>query len=114
MLPIEELAPRYRDEPQRGEVSLVPPPPAQGTEVLFESPVTGSPELSIQIGHVPFESNVTGNTEYLPCAVSIMATPGRDLQLMDIAKDRLEKVGRLTSVFAGKWMFGKPEGEQNE
>lgn len=57
------------------------------------------------VGHVPFISKVTGNEEYLPMGISLMALPGSDLMLLDIAQACLEKAGRPTKVFTGKSMF---------
>lgn len=59
----------------------------------------------ITVGEVPFESKVTGNVEYLPMGVSLMALPGSDLMLMDIAQKCLEQANRPTTVYAGKSMF---------
>jgi len=114
ILPIEDLSPRYRDESPTGSDPLVPPTPTKGTGVLFESPASGSPELTIPIGQVPYLSKITGNKEYLPCAVSLLAAPGSDLLLLDLARDVLEKSGRRTSVEVGKWMFGGPPKEQED
>lgn len=59
-------------------------------------------------------SKITGNKEYLPCAISLLAAPGSDLLLMDLARDVLEKSGRRTSVEVGKWMFGGPPKEDED
>lgn len=37
--------------------------------------------------------------------ISLMALPGSDLMLMDIAQKCLELAGRPTTVFAGRSMF---------
>ncbi len=72
-------------------------------------------------------SKVTGNVEQIPVAISLLGAPGtfppevpyqrnsslrliksatgRDLQLMDIARNCLVKAGRPTSVLAGKKLF---------
>ncbi|KAF2205659.1 amidase signature enzyme [Delitschia confertaspora ATCC 74209] len=99
IIPIEEISPRYRDEMSRKHFNPV------GVPNLFLSPILGAPELTIPIGECPFTSKVTGNIEKLPVAVSLIASPGHDLELFDVARGCLEKAGRPTRVLTGKTLF---------
>ena len=80
--------------------------------------------LQASVGHSPYESKVSGRTERLPIAISMLSSPGRphllhrnwvptanpglagrDLELFDIAYDCLTKAGRPVTVHAGGDMF---------
>ncbi|KAF4539975.1 Tetratricopeptide repeat domain-containing protein [Lasiodiplodia theobromae] len=50
ILPIEEISPRYRDEPPSRKFY------PKGVPMLFLSPIIGGPELTIPIGQVPPQS----------------------------------------------------------
>ncbi|KAF2108478.1 amidase signature domain-containing protein [Lophiotrema nucula] len=103
LIPIEEISPRYRDD----ATSRFNP---VGVPNLFLSPILGAPELTIPIGEYPFESKCSGNIEKLPIAISMIAAPGEDLILFDIASDCLKKAGRPTQVLAGKKLFPSTTG----
>ncbi|KAK0512827.1 hypothetical protein JMJ35_004844 [Cladonia borealis] len=77
-----------------------------GVPMLFLSPITGGPELTIPVGQVPFHSRVSGRVEPLPVAVSLLASPGRDIGLLGQAQKCLETSGRPTIVHTGKELFG--------
>lgn len=99
IIPIEEISPRYRDDPPLKPFNPV------GVPNLFLSPILGGPELTIPIGYSAFESKVTGKTGNLPVAISLLACPGRDLELFDIALGTLKQAGRPLAVKAGPEMF---------
>ncbi|CAG8957725.1 hypothetical protein HYFRA_00000061 [Hymenoscyphus fraxineus] len=99
LIPIENITPRYRDEPLGRYFNPV------GVPMLFVSPILGAPEFTVPIGQVPFKSKVTGNTEHLPVAISLLGSPGSDLELMDIARNCLKKAGRPTRVLPGAKLF---------
>jgi len=69
--------------------------------MLFIAPILKAPELTVPIGQVPFNSRVTGRVENLPVTISLLSSPGRDLELFDIARDCLTKAGRPLNVLAG-------------
>lgn len=98
VVPIENMAPRYRD---LATTSFNP----TGVPMLFLSPIVGAPELTIPIGEVTFESVVSKRVEHLPVAVSLLAAPHTDLQLIDWATDMLEGSGRPGQVAAGRRLF---------
>ncbi|OJD30648.1 glutamyl-trna amidotransferase [Diplodia corticola] len=99
VLPIEDISPRYRDEPPSRKFYPT------GVPMLFLSPITGGPELTIPIGQVPYVSKVTGREELLPMGISLMASPGYDLVLMDLMLKCLEHANRPTRVRTGRHMF---------
>ncbi|KAF2502329.1 amidase signature enzyme [Lophium mytilinum] len=101
ILPIENVSPRYRDQP---------PPPfhaPSGVTTLTLSPILEAPELVVPIGEIPYQSVISGREEMLPVAVGLLALPGSDLLLMDLARGCLEKAGRPVSVHTGRYMFKK-------
>lgn len=103
VIPIENMAPRYRD---RATTSFNP----RGVPMLFLSPIIGGPELTIPIGEVSFESMVSKRIEHLPVAVSLLAAPDADLHLIDWASDMLEGSGRPGQVVAGRHLFERGLG----
>ncbi|KAK3943635.1 amidase signature domain-containing protein [Diplogelasinospora grovesii] len=99
LIPIEEISPRYRDEAPAYHFNPV------GVPMLFVSPILGAPELTVPIGLSLYLSKVTGCEEKFPIAISILGSPGRDLELFDIASGCLKKCGRPDTVKPGKEMF---------
>ncbi|KAI9712290.1 MAG: hypothetical protein M1820_001503 [Bogoriella megaspora] len=116
IIPIEKISPRYRDEVPSEHFN------PEGVPNLFLSPILGAPELTVPIGTVPYESRISGKTEALPMAISIIGLPSQllnplphhidpyfildfDLELFDIALGCLKQAGRPTSVEAGKNLF---------
>ncbi|KAI8940908.1 hypothetical protein NX059_002166 [Plenodomus lindquistii] len=73
ILPIEEIAPRYRDELPASRFNPV------GVPNLFLAPILKAPELTIPIGEFEYESRVSGNVEKLPVGVSIMGAFGESI-----------------------------------
>lgn len=104
VIPIEDMAPRYRD---RATTNFNP----VGVPMLFLSPIIGGPELTIPIGTVSFESEVTKRTEHMPVAVSLLTEPNADLLLIDWATKMLQGSGRPTEVSVGQHLF---EGDAEE
>ncbi|KAL8940786.1 MAG: hypothetical protein Q9211_002108 [Gyalolechia sp. 1 TL-2023] len=88
VFPIEEMAPRYRDEP--------PPPPTmpKGIGMLDIAPTLGAPELVIP--KISYESRVSKGTEFLPVAVSLMGPPGSDVGLIDVAHVKTDQGQEVT------------------
>lgn len=66
--------------------------------------LVGCPDYTIPVAEVPFESRITGQTEYLPAAISLIGRPGTDLELFDIV-DYMRKQGALSDLTAGSRMF---------
>ena len=104
VLPIEEMAPNYRDEPPPCVPDLLmishqslktfrPPVMPKGIGMLDLAPTLGAPELvipgkqrcssnannaelSLSVGELSYESRISKRREFLPVAVSLMAPPG--------------------------------------
>ncbi|KAJ4299616.1 hypothetical protein N0V90_004862 [Kalmusia sp. IMI 367209] len=100
VLPIETLEPRYRDV-----TPDLPIEPPKGLSVLYLSPTLGAPEIVVPAGHVPFESRVTEQIEYLPMAVSLLGAPGTDMELITLTGEFLAHTGRPGRVSTGKTMW---------
>ncbi|KUJ08791.1 amidase signature enzyme [Mollisia scopiformis] len=69
VLPIENVYPRYRDEPHNFQR-----PPVGVHNVLLAS-LNGAPELVVPVGHVPYYSKITQREEQLPYVVGLMTLP---------------------------------------
>ncbi|GAP82416.1 putative glutamyl-tRNA amidotransferase subunit A [Rosellinia necatrix] len=98
--PITEVQTRYRDEwpsPPLGDQSIWEP--------LLISPITGSPEVIVPVGEVPYNSRVSGKEEMLPVCVSVMGVPHSDLNLLETVQKILEGSNRWTTVGTGRSMF---------
>jgi Asp-tRNA(Asn)/Glu-tRNA(Gln) amidotransferase A subunit family amidase len=66
--------------------------------------LVGCPDYTVPIGEVPFVSKVTGEQDYLPVSVSMVARRGNDVPLFDILTG-MEGRGMLRGVRAGKRMY---------
>ena len=53
------------------------------------------------VGHLSFESRISGNTESLPVAVAVMGPPGSDLALVKLVLESLRASNRATAVSTG-------------
>lgn len=98
VLPIENMSPRYRDEARTHFDPI-------GVPMLFLSPIIRGPEFTVPIDHVPFKSRTSGQTEKLPVAVSLLASWGRDIELMSQIQECLHAKGRPASVSTGRVLF---------
>ena len=97
--------PCYRDEaPDRRLLFL------DGFSVYAFGYLAGCPDYTLPVGEVPYHSRMTGEVEYLPVSISMLARPGNDIQLFDVVK-MLEKRGVLRSVRTGKRMYDEPDLE---
>ncbi|KAF2831281.1 amidase signature enzyme [Ophiobolus disseminans] len=105
-IPIEEIAPRYRDEMPTAHFNPV------GVPNLFLSPILKAPELTVPIGEVAYSSKVSDNEEKLPVAVSVIGPPGQDLFLFDLVMKCPQNSNRPDRVLAGRKLF--PDAESIE
>ncbi|KAF2450877.1 amidase signature enzyme [Karstenula rhodostoma CBS 690.94] len=97
VLPISDVKPNYRDAyPAQTNGRATP-----GLRTTYLSPYVGAPELALPIGHVSFESRISGNTESLPVAVGVMGLPGSDMALVKLVLESLRASKRPTVVSAG-------------
>ncbi|PSN70640.1 amidase signature enzyme [Corynespora cassiicola Philippines] len=99
LLPIEEIAPRYRDEMPKTHFKPV------GVPNLFLSPILKTPELTVPIGSYPYQSKVSGAMEKLPVVISVVGPPGQDVFLIDIVLQCLRSTCRPHRVLTSPEMF---------
>ncbi|WVW82683.1 hypothetical protein I302_104694 [Kwoniella bestiolae CBS 10118] len=65
---------------------------------------SGTPELIVPIGQVPYESNISNHTEYLPVTVALQAAQDCDYVLWDLAA-ALQEAGIISAVSSGRTAF---------
>jgi hypothetical protein len=58
----------------------------------------------VPLGQVPYNSTITGMTEFLPVTISMVARKGCDYMLFDLIS-ALESSGIISSVGVGKTAF---------
>ena len=66
--------------------------------------LVGCPDYTLPVAEVPYQSEVTGETEYLPASISLIGRPGTDVELFDIV-NFLYKNNALSNLAAGSRMF---------
>ncbi|KAF2124976.1 amidase signature enzyme [Dothidotthia symphoricarpi CBS 119687] len=106
IFPISDVRPNYRDT-----YPGLSKEPSTGLRSTYLSPYLGAPELGIPIGHINYESRISGNIEYLPVAISLMGPPGSDLALIELTMNVLQASNRPTSVRPGTarmWEYDVP------
>ena len=69
------------------------------------SPLSGAPDSVFPIGEATFFSSITNHDEYLPVTVDVVAAPGCDGMIVQLAQD-LEKAGILNAIQAGQTING--------
>lgn len=87
--------PKYRDVYLSGPAL----PSAFSTSRI--SVLSGTPDIVIPIGEIPFQSRITTKTEYLPVTVDFMAAKGCDGMLLSLVRD-LQRKGIVQPSLHGK------------
>lgn len=64
-------------------------------------------------GQVPFESRISGRTEYYPVIGSMVGAKGSDLMLFNLANDALGKAGWRNTVDVGRFAFKLGDGTRH-
>ncbi|KAM7189319.1 amidase signature domain protein [Rhypophila sp. PSN 637] len=101
ILPIANVGPNYRDE-------VVESPGQQSAlDQLFLSPILGAPDVMVPLGDVPYESKITGRTEYLPVLVNLVGAPGSDIGLLDVVENVMRDSKRDMVISTGSRMFSR-------
>jgi Asp-tRNA(Asn)/Glu-tRNA(Gln) amidotransferase A subunit family amidase len=67
-------------------------------------PIFGCTDMTIPIGQVPYYSNVTFHTEYMPVTVSVIAKRGCDFMLYNMW-EKLADLGVLKTIKTGRTAF---------
>ncbi|KAI1669665.1 Glutamyl-tRNA amidotransferase [Pyrenophora tritici-repentis] len=100
VIPQENMTPRYRDE-----TPSFRRPPQDGIGAMALAAVLNAPALTVPIGHVPYESRISRNEEYLPLTVTLISQQGTDLFLLDTVQYILEATNHTITVKTGRTMF---------
>ncbi|KAJ5123845.1 Amidase [Penicillium bovifimosum] len=66
--------------------------------------LSGTPDLVVPVGEIPYYSTISLQTEYMPVTMSFIAARGCDLMLVNLVED-LEKAGILKPVSTGPRMY---------
>ncbi|PMD44122.1 amidase signature enzyme [Hyaloscypha variabilis F] len=110
LIPAGRPGANYRDtipEPGRGG------PPDTAFSPMYLATAIGAPHLIVPIGQNPFESRVSGNTEYAPIIGSLIGVKGSDSMLLNVAHAALKNAGWPTTVLTGRYMFDLGNNTRN-
>ncbi|KAJ5973101.1 uncharacterized protein N7479_003019 [Penicillium vulpinum] len=66
--------------------------------------LTGTPDLVVPVGEVPYYSTISLKTEFMPVTMSFVAARGCDLMLVNLIEE-LEQSGILKPVSTGSMMY---------
>ncbi|KAK7959519.1 amidase signature enzyme [Apiospora aurea] len=91
----------YRDE-------YLPPPEDrifEGFDSNLHASFCGLPNIIVPVGQCAYMSKISGNQEYFPVSLSIIAPRGMDLGLLSLVDDYLKENQRPTSVLTGPIAF---------
>lgn len=95
VLPIAKVEPNYRD------IMAHSPAILPDTDQLYLPPILGSPDIVIPIGEVEYHSRITGNPDFLPVAINLVAAPGEDFRLLAVARETLKRSRRMELIRTG-------------
>ncbi|KAK8062355.1 amidase signature enzyme [Apiospora hydei] len=92
----------YRDE-------YLPYPPEdrifEGFDSNLHASFCGLPNIIVPVGQCAYMSKISGNQEYFPVSLSIIAPRGMDIGLLSLVDDYLKENQRPTSVLTGPTAF---------
>ncbi|KAF4451464.1 hypothetical protein F53441_5556 [Fusarium austroafricanum] len=98
VLPCGNSKVEHRNDP------VAPPTIYEGIDSTTLAPVLGASLLSFPFTQVPYESEITGKTEYQPVCVSVLAQEN-DMQAIQLIKKAFEKNHIPTKVDVGRLTF---------
>ncbi|KAK8052679.1 amidase [Apiospora saccharicola] len=101
VLPISNVEPNYRDLASKSPAIL------EDTDQLYLPPILGSPDIVLPIGEVKYLSKITERHEHLPVAINLVAAPGEDFWLLNVARETLKLSGRREEICTGPRIFPK-------
>ncbi|KAK8084481.1 amidase signature enzyme [Apiospora hydei] len=99
VLPIANVEPNYRDVVNKS------PPALADIDQLYLPPILGSPDIVLPIGEVEYQSKITRGGEYLPVAINLVAAPGEDFWLLNVARETLRRSGRQEDIYTGSRIY---------
>ncbi|KAF4991723.1 hypothetical protein FDECE_13954 [Fusarium decemcellulare] len=96
----------HRDE------AVAPPTISEGIGLDSLVAILGVPYLSVPFTQEPYDSRISGRTEYQPICVSMMGPQGSDADTIRLVKQALEKAHVRTRVDTGRLAFPVDEASQ--
>lgn len=96
VIPQGSTVPDYRDEMTEGMKPRVGPDPNSWGAWL------GIPQLVLPVDNCPYESRLSGRTEFLPACVALLGAKGSDLTLIRLALEAFGKAGLPTVLQTGQ------------
>ncbi|KAM6518812.1 hypothetical protein FSOLCH5_007575 [Fusarium solani] len=88
----------------RDEV-VAPPTIYEGVGPEILASILGVPHLAVPFTQVPYESRISGRTEYQTVCVSVIGPQGSDTDIIQVVKQTLEKAHVRTRVETGRFAF---------
>ncbi|RTE69888.1 hypothetical protein BHE90_015724 [Fusarium euwallaceae] len=98
----------HRDE------AVAPPTIYEGVGPEILASILGVPHLAVPFSQVPYESRISGRTEYQTVCVSVIGPPGSDTDIIQLVKQALEKAHVGTRVETGRIAFPLRNGRYPE
>ncbi|RSL64744.1 hypothetical protein CEP54_004547 [Fusarium duplospermum] len=89
----------HRDE------AVAPPTIYEGVGPEILASILGVPYLAVPFAQVPYESRISGRTEYQTVCVSVIGPQGSDTDIIQVVKQALEKAHIGTRVETGRLAF---------
>ncbi|CAM1507834.1 Fc.00g046820.m01.CDS01 [Cosmosporella sp. VM-42] len=108
VLPCQPTEVHYRDEPP------APPTTTEGVAPENLAPIIlQAPHLTVPFAQLPYESRISGRTEYRPICVSIMGAPGSDVMMIQLVAQAFEHAKWRTQVDTGRLTFPLGNNSRN-
>ncbi|KAL6362403.1 hypothetical protein LRP88_03682 [Fusarium phalaenopsidis] len=89
----------HRDE------AVAPPTISEGVGPEILASILGVPHLAVPFTQVPYDSRISGRTEYQTVCVSVIGPQGSDTDIIQVVKQALEKAHVRTRVETGRLAF---------
>ncbi|KAF2820532.1 hypothetical protein CC86DRAFT_387012 [Ophiobolus disseminans] len=99
------IMPYWSANPKYGDGANEVPSTSHTFREKFLFPVLHMPQLVLPFAQIPYESRVTGNTEYRPIATTLIGAKGSDLMFIELAKAALSQASWPTRISTGRLMY---------
>lgn len=76
-----------------------------GFDNLTLSPITGTPEVTVIAGEIPYTSRISGREEHHPYGVSIIGRPGSDVALCRLAACAMKQAKLPLELATGRSIY---------
>lgn len=97
--------PWYRDTISSDSADGVAPAAADYISWNLVSVLNGSPELSVPVGKVGYQSRVSLTEEFFPANLEIQAAVGCDFMLMNLVREMAYELDLPKGVKTGRYMW---------